>query len=144
MDRSDFVGLEFDWFAKDANGCLALFSSAGWGPVPDVVFNHYDDQAQIGRCLSAVCGIRESDDLNRSSQALLQRGIFAYDWHETFGPYVRFGAPTTPACVVDLALPPELQQALVPLPNHNFRHSAELHESDLPSFTDVRRRAGNA
>jgi hypothetical protein len=139
MDRSDFVGLEFDWFAKDADGYVALLSSAGWGPVPDLVFAQYDDQMKIGQFLATLCGIRESDDLERSSQALRQRGVFAYDWNETFGPYVRYDVPAAAALAMELGIPIELQPALISLPRHRFRLSPKLSESDLPSFTNVRR-----
>ena len=36
-----FPGFEFDWFAQDAEGNLALLSTGGSGPVPSNVQVHY-------------------------------------------------------------------------------------------------------
>lgn len=36
-----FSGLEFDWFAQDAEGDIALFSTGGLGPVPPSVQPHF-------------------------------------------------------------------------------------------------------
>lgn len=113
MKRSDFAGLEFDWFARDADGFVALLSSAGWGPVPDAVFEHYEAQMSIERALCNLCGISELADIPRGFQALLHRGLFAYDWHKTYGPYRRFGVPTTPTLATDLALPPDVSRGLI-------------------------------
>jgi hypothetical protein len=40
--RSDFEGLEFDWFAVDSDRFVALMSSAGSGSIPDLVFERYE------------------------------------------------------------------------------------------------------
>ena len=36
-----FPGFEFDWFAQDAEGNIALFSTGGFGPVPSTVQAHF-------------------------------------------------------------------------------------------------------
>lgn len=137
MTRSDFVGLEWDWFAADALGYVAIFSSAGWGPVPDVIFATMDAQKEIAERLSTLCGVANISDLVFTDPNLLAtRGIFAYDWHETFGPYRRIVFPLRPIAPEVLRSLPE-PASLMQLPHLSFGRAAMIQESDIPSFTDV-------
>lgn len=65
--RSDFQGLEFDWFAVDSDGFVALMSSAGHGPIPDAVFERFDGQRHIEEFLGRLIGSRTADDCVASS-----------------------------------------------------------------------------
>jgi hypothetical protein len=123
--RSDFQGLEFDWFAVDSEGFIALMSSAGYGPIPDAVFERFDGQQRIEEFLSRLIGSQTSDDLLRIQQLLSTVGVFTYDWKHSDGPYQRFAAPPRPKRIVELGVPEDLRDAFVTIPERFFA-TAEL------------------
>ncbi len=43
----DFYGYEFDWYAVDQEGQIGVFSTAGFGPIPQAVQLHYQDHLDI-------------------------------------------------------------------------------------------------
>ena len=120
MKRSEFLGLEFDWFATDTVGAVALMSSAGYGSIPDFVFEHFDSQQAVAQRFAALSGLPEGSDLIRVAQALAILGIFTYDWQHWDGPYRRIALPARPANVSALGLEPQLLAALVHLPDLQF------------------------
>ncbi len=128
--RSDFQGLEFDWFAVDADGFVALMSSAGYGPIPDGVFERFDGQRRIEEFLSGLIGSRTSDDLLRIQQSLSTAGVFTYDLKHWDGPYQRFAAPSQPRRFDELGIPADLRDAFVTVPEC-FCASAELRPETL-------------
>jgi len=124
--RSDFYGVEFDWFASDADGFIALMSSAGYGPIPDSVFERLEEQARIEARLSSLIGSRMmTDDWDRMVWQLSASGVFVYDWKHWDGPYQRLGIPPYPQRFDDLGFSPELRDALVVVPER-FCTSVEL------------------
>lgn len=134
--RDEFIGLEFDWFAVDADGCVAIFSSAGYGPIPDPVFTHFDDQQAVGEQLCRLAHVAASAALQQQFLAFAAQGIYAYDWMNTEGPYRRYAASAQPATLLELDLPTDLQAAFVVLPAVRFSSVAELGIADLPTFTN--------
>lgn len=144
MKRSDLVGSEFDWFAQDAIGHISVFSSAGWGPVPDLVFERFEGQQLLEEHLCTLCSTTSLATIPEGPRAFLQKGIFYYDWHDTYGPYRRFSVPSVPIFVSDLNLPAVLAQSLISLPDCRFRDSPELKAGDIPAFTQVDQRNGKA
>jgi hypothetical protein len=82
-----FPGLEFDWFALDAEGNIGLFSSAGFGPVPANVQLHFlgHDQAasQIDWRVPEVW------------KECASHGLFVFDWQHWNGPYLKVEQPTS-------------------------------------------------
>jgi hypothetical protein len=103
LDRDDVVGREWDFLATDWDGSVALFTSAGYGPIPEVVLSH-------GKSVEAVvAGLRTQlpvigKSLDRREQdrsgdysdwfEASQRGLYTYDWHVHGGPYERVSAPS--------------------------------------------------
>jgi hypothetical protein len=140
MQRADFIGLEFDWFAVDSDGFLALFASAGWGPVPDAVFGCYENQRLIEARMYSLCGGAAHAPIQFNFEDLIPKGVFAYDWHQTYGPYRRVDLPLAPRTASDLGLSQSLKAALIPLSNLKFSNSPELKRKDIPSFTEVENR----
>jgi hypothetical protein len=67
----DFSNLEFDWLACDADGFVALFSSAGFGPVPEESVAMADalDAAMSCRNLDAFGVARRRVRCDRSRNA---------------------------------------------------------------------------
>ncbi|MGV3755076.1 MAG: hypothetical protein ACO1QS_06815 [Verrucomicrobiota bacterium] len=130
--RSDYQGLEFDWFAVDSDGFIALMSSAGFGPIPDGVFERFDGQQNIEDFLSRHIGSRTSDDLLRIQRSLALAGVFTYDWKHWDGPYLRFAVPPQPKRFDELGITADLKDAFVSVPER-FCASAELRpETYLP------------
>ena len=70
------MGTEFDWFAADSDGFVALMSSAGYGSIPDCVFEHFAQQQQIGEFFARLAGEPLMDDWTRMIQSLSAFGVF--------------------------------------------------------------------
>jgi hypothetical protein len=129
--RSDFVGLELDWFAVDSVGSVALMSSAGYGSIPDYVFTHFDAQQIIAQRLAALTGLPEGGDLVRIARALAAIGVFAYDWRHWDGPYWRMEDPSRPVHLDTLGFEAPLRDAFVRFPDLQFRTVAEFQPQTL-------------
>lgn len=82
-----FPGLEFDWFALDAEGCIGLFSSAGFGPVPASVQLHFQEH---DRAASHV-----DWRVLEMEQACAEMGLFLFDWQHWKRPYLKLAQPTS-------------------------------------------------
>jgi hypothetical protein len=142
MTRSDLIGSEFDWYAIDRDGFIAVFCSAGWGPVPEVVFDHLEGQKSIGSEIK-ISNVPVPDiEFKATSSLLSEKGIFGYNWLNTFGPYRSFSQPTQPKTFFELRLGKEAESALVKLPGVQFSGCLELQGKELPAFTDVNGRRG--
>jgi hypothetical protein len=116
--RSDFYGEEFDWFAVDSGGFVAWMMSAGYGPIPDSVFQQLEQQRRIEEHLTRLSGYSTKAPWRRMLWSLSVAGLFVYDWEHWNGPYRRRGFPLLPRRLHKFALPPELRDALVTLPKH--------------------------
>jgi hypothetical protein len=81
----EFSNLEFDWLARDADGFVAMFSSAGFGAVPeesvaaaealDAALDRIKALPVTGEA-SSISGRTTPDDWI----ATARRGLFAFDW----------------------------------------------------------------
>ena len=123
--RSDFEGVELDWFAVDAGGFVALMSSAGFGPIPDVVFERFEGQRRIEESFGGIIGTSPSADLCLVQQLLSLAGVFVFDWKHWDGPYQRIAVPPQPRRVDDFGFSQELREAFVAVPGC-FSTSVEL------------------
>lgn len=84
----DIQGLEFDWFAMDLDGCVALFATAGRGPIPSSVFEAIDAHIAIGEYLP-VSGLGSI----AVWQSYAVAGLYAFDWSESLDRYIRVAEP---------------------------------------------------
>jgi hypothetical protein len=123
-------GIDYAWFACDADGNVARFTNAGIGPIPVAVLNHRKDAERaeglarslprIGQCELLVT-LPDSTDFTD----IASRGVFAFDWqdaHRTSGRtgcYELVSRPLLPVSIEEL--PPELRVL-----------------AELVRFTDVR------
>jgi len=123
--RSEFIGTELDWFAAGSDGFIALMSSAGYGPIPDRVFERFDAQRRIEEFLSSLIGQLLKNDWDRMILSLPASGIFVYDWKHWNGPYLRLGTPQVPHRMEELCVPPELRDGFAVVPEW-FSASADL------------------
>lgn len=87
----ELQGREFDWFALDSGGNLALFSTAGEGFIPDPVIDRLEKHEAISESLP-------SPHVGSASvwNDYADQGFFVYDWSLPGGPYERRAVPTTP------------------------------------------------
>jgi hypothetical protein len=114
----DLVGKEFDWFAIDRNGAVALFATAGEGTVPQSVLSNTSNHNLIAEYLETP---------NWGSELvwtdLASYGLFVFDWNY-FGLYIKVAAPST-------ALAKELRDKIiniteVPILDVDFNNIQEL------------------
>jgi hypothetical protein len=107
-------GREFDWLGIDRNGRVAVFSNAGYGPLPETVnerladvdaaLERTDELPMIGSA-SNVENIGGGDYSSWYSYSA--KGFYAYDWRVRGGPYRRLSSPTIPISID--RLPDQLQ-----------------------------------
>lgn len=98
-------GIEWDWFACDQVGHVALISSGGSGQVPRGLLAR---EAEI-QALRNFLGLRFDADAWRSAA---EHGFFGYDVDVRGGPFRRL---TTPARARTLADVPEPHRSLIAL-----------------------------
>jgi hypothetical protein len=84
-------GREFDWFAIDGDGDIAMFSTAGEGFVPEEVLRH----------LSQHDGLSEEIPTPHTGQNEVWNdyaalGLYVFDWDLPGGPYVLQASPSKP------------------------------------------------
>jgi len=87
----EIKGSEFDWFASDGAGQFALFATSGHGPIPATVREAIAAHDSIGDTLE-VTGWGSSEVW----QSYSRLGLFAYDWSDTIGAYIRVAEPIFP------------------------------------------------
>jgi len=90
-EANAFEGYEFDWFAQDATGSLALFSTAGWGEIPVEVIRH----AEAHRAVAATIA-QPSRGTSAVWQDYAQVGLYVFDWQHWVGPYAKEVSPAQP------------------------------------------------
>jgi hypothetical protein len=110
-------GIEFDWLGLDRQGQVAIFTTAGYGAVPEIVNLHL---AEVDGAIEQVAHLPVVGSADRIDTptadgdysdwfAYSAIGFYAYDWHMWHGPYRRLCSPSVPIEVADL--PPGLRQA---------------------------------
>lgn len=87
--EAELEGREFDWYAIDNEGNLALFSTAGEGLIPAMVIDNYQIHDDVSEAIEAPnWGSSEV----WSDYASL--GMYVFDWDLPGGPYQRERVPT--------------------------------------------------
>lgn len=98
----EIQGLEYDWLACDADGCVALFSTAGGGYAPDEFLRETDaHEAAIEAVLAmpATTTVRFAPEWPpdwrwaNTWRLVAERGLFAFDSDYCGGPYQLLAAP---------------------------------------------------
>jgi hypothetical protein len=138
--NQDIVALEYDWLAVDAEGLVALFSTAGGGYAPAALLADTDAfDAAIATVLSmpgstttATCTRELPVDLINTWKLVAERGLFAFDSDPPGGPYRLIAAPTRPVCLQEL--PPIVRDVAgrVVLSTVAFRVAREISEREIP------------
>lgn len=101
--RDEIQGWEFDWLARDADGNVALFSTAGGGYAPEEFLRDTDlHDAAIQEILAldpsteAVFAPELAANLTNTWRLVAERGLFAFDADPSGGPYHLVAAPRVP------------------------------------------------
>jgi hypothetical protein len=81
-------GIEFDWFASDRDGHLALFATAGLGSFPASVNSSIEVHSNLADSIE-VSNLGTTDVWQSYSKV----GLFVYDWSEMQGCYVQVAIP---------------------------------------------------
>ncbi|MDP2306306.1 MAG: hypothetical protein Q8P18_09795 [Pseudomonadota bacterium] len=134
----DIRGLEFDWLASDADGNVALFSTAGGGYVPGEFLRDTDAH---DRAVDSISGMRArtralfaprlAPGLPNTWLTMAERGVFAFDSDSFGGPYRLVAAPEAPVRASEL---PEAAAAVVGgliLEHLRFAELKEITAGDL-------------
>lgn len=87
--QPDPIGMEFDWFAADSDGDLALFATAGEGFLPESIAEHHADHASLSDSLPAPR--TGTPEVWKDYAAL---GLYVFDWALPGGPYVMRASPS--------------------------------------------------
>ena len=88
----DFSGIESDWFARDADGNIALFATAGEGFFPSSAAAHHANHTAISESIPSP---NTGTDKVWSDYAAV--GLYVFDWDLPGGPYKLRAAPLKPA-----------------------------------------------
>jgi hypothetical protein len=102
--HSDFSGIEFDWLAKDADGNIALFATAGEGFIPNSAADHHENHTAISESIPSP---NTGTEKVWSDYAAV--GLYVFDWDLPGGPYKLRAVPLKPAS-------PELISAVEAVP----------------------------
>jgi hypothetical protein len=121
VDRRVFFGLEFDFLALDDDDYVAVFSSAGYGPLPLAVLGDPDSVREAVEATELLPVVSEVEHARRAGDwsfwlLRAERGLFAYDWDQSYGPYRRVVSPVSPATLASMESLPTRLGALPRLP----------------------------
>lgn len=114
MEKSaeEIQGLEYDWLASDADGHVALFSTAGGGfAPPEFLRDTGAHDAAIDAILACpvMTAVRFAPEvapgLKNIWRMAAERGLFAFDCDPNGGPYRIVAAPVVPLRVDSLPAP---------------------------------------
>jgi hypothetical protein len=121
---SELEGIDFEWFATDLVGNLALFVSAGGGYVPQACYHSADAIESVSRKIPTPhmgSGLLWSD--------YGAAGLYVYDWTWPDGPYGLIQYPTA-------TISSDLRQAILQLPalpkiGSEFDNTKWVEQSDI-------------
>jgi hypothetical protein len=101
--REEIEGLEFDFLARDLDGNMALFSTAGGGYAPEGFLLDTDlHDAAIEEILNLAPSTEAEfapempSNLTNTWRLVAQRGLFAFDSDPNGGAYRLVAAPRVP------------------------------------------------
>lgn len=124
FERKSFYGLNFAWWAVDATGAIAEFTSGG-GPIPKSVFNDYTEYAKTQNFFDELPSITETflapswiDEMKKRNYPFRyieggeQRGIYCFDEDDYTDDYLLLLMPKIELKLNNL--PEEIQTYLTP------------------------------
>jgi hypothetical protein len=135
------IGLDCIWLAEDLRGRLAVFITAGVGPIPEAVFRCEGAQIEdLEELLIQTLGVCSSVDLQVEVPrpddfiAIAQRGFFVFDWRDVHrikasetGSYVRVASPLSPINRASISKKQLSQLRVVQVPEVGFEECPSIH-----------------
>jgi hypothetical protein len=129
----EYRGVDFGWFASDAESNLGIFFNEGFGFVPDAVQASYQVHAQLAQEMEQP--YKGSLHLARD---LAAEGLFVFVWSGQWEPY-NWSLPTEPYEQVAQPTQPlaptlkarMLQIAGLPVLRQNFRSETTVSVADF-------------
>jgi hypothetical protein len=116
---------DLDWYGVDQFGCIALLTSAGFGPVPKPVFRNMEHYLEVQHYFETLPFRCECDVLVagrgqiKSWQEAARRGLFAYDYQhqlERWPQVALYSAMARPRdALLSVELPKRILEWLSPL-----------------------------
>ena len=108
LQRAAYPTAEFDWFAVDANGHVAVLENAGHLPVPPEILEH--PESILSLHMAVARHAPESEIMPNDSLAYASKGLFVYDWSgravdQRKGRYSRIAVPSAAIKAEDLFAP---------------------------------------
>lgn len=107
----DVQNFEYDWLGHDGNGCVALFSTAGYGYPPEDFLRDTDAHHDAIQALLASDATTEAvlfpdllPKLENTWRLVAERGLYAYD-SDQWGRYVLVAVPSLPTGINALPSP---------------------------------------
>lgn len=108
---AEILGFEFDWLAADAEGHVAMFSTAGGGYAPEAFLrdtNAHDEaiDALLASPASTTARLAPAlpPGMKNTWRDVAERGLFAFDSDVHGGPYRLVAAPEVPIKMGQLPL----------------------------------------
>lgn len=86
---ADLRGIEFDWFAADSEGNVALFATAGEGFLPEGVTENHELHTAVAESLPAPRVGTAEVWLDYADA-----GLYVFDWSLPGGPYELRASPS--------------------------------------------------
>lgn len=133
-------GLEYDWLGCDADGHVALFSTAGGGYAPEAFLRDTDAHAAgldellaLPASTTAIQAPALPADLPDTWRRVAERGLFAFDSDFNGGPYRLVAVPAAAATLERLPATIAAVAAGISLRHQRFQHVTIITESELRS-----------
>lgn len=139
ITREAAKGLEYDWLAIDADGFVALFSTAGAGFAPDELLR---DPEAFDAAIAAVldtparstveCGRDLPSGRVNTWRLVAERGLFAFDSDPSGGPYRLIAKPHAPVRATELPRSVASVAERITMPTVSFNSLTEVSEEQIP------------
>jgi hypothetical protein len=129
-------GYEYDWLGSDADGHVALFSTAGFGFAPDTSLRRGTDHEDA---IAAILITRASTTarfapdlaagLENTWRLMAERGLYAFDWDHARDRYILVAAPGAPTGLNALPLVAAIVARQIAFPRLHFANLTEFTEN---------------
>ena len=129
----DVLGFEYDWLASDAEGHVALFSTAGAGYAPGQFLQDTDAHDAAIDAILQMPAITQASfapeippTLKNKWKQVAERGLYAFDCDPVGGPYRLVAAPVVARRVEDLPVQAREAVAHIQFRTLRFRDHSTL------------------
>jgi hypothetical protein len=85
---TEYTGVEFDWYALDREGHLAVFTTAGSGPVPAAIWDRREEFHALEAAVDALTAAADFEEVYAGYgnylewHDLARKGLFAFDYQD--------------------------------------------------------------